>query len=364
MASSRVSYDEYGNMLIDGVSLSVRANSYKISDSFKNAIKDIELQFKNAAISEEQYYSSMEKLRDAYLEKGTKEWWSYTNKLVSFENKMIEAQKKALEEEMKNIEKVYLEIASTIYKTQNEIEKEQQKFAEKMSEFAGTSQYIKQVFKGVAPGGGDLVNFKTELNDLDAQKETLKEYYNLLMAVRERGYTHFGEEGFSDFFDMLRDYSVEEGSSLLKTLLKENDAGFLDFVGDWNDIQKMSAEISKEVYKDDTKKAMEESLLYMKETLTGYGLEIPEGFFESGALSAEKFGEGFCAKIDGVLSDISAKFDDLLPKGDVVAEGQSESTKGNVFAPVYNLYGSGETIAQKLRSAAAQALVDRLRGGY
>jgi len=363
MANGRVSYDEFGNMYIEGISVNVRDNSYKVSDSFKRAIKDIEIQFKNAAISEEEYYRNMERLRDTYLEKGTKEWWSYTNKIISYENKLVAEQEKALEKEKKMIEDVYSDIASAIYDTQEDILKEQEKFKKKLTDFTSTHSTVKQVFVGLGENGRDLVHYDTNLSDLEAQKDGLIEYYNLLLAVKERGEEHFGKEGFSEFFNVLRTYSVEDGKAILKELLKEKDEGFFGFVGDWKDIQVMADNFTKKVYADDTKKAMEESVSYMQETLRSFGLEVPENFFDSGVLSAEKFGEGFVSQMESVMSGIGEKFTELMLglEHSGIRRLSDENTK-SVFAPVYNFIGGSGTISEKLREAQAQATVDKLRG--
>ncbi|MBE7028131.1 MAG: hypothetical protein E7407_03750 [Ruminococcaceae bacterium] len=356
--SNRITYDEFGNMKIDGQSLSVRQNSYKVPQSFKQAIADIELQFKRASITEEQYYKKMEELRNTYLEKGTKEWWSYTNKIVSYEEKLVKEQQKL-------IEKTYSDISSKIYKTQAEILKSQEQFSKKLLNHTELYSSVKQTFKGIGENGSDVINYKLNLTDLDGAKESLTKYYDLLELVKERGEEHFGAEGFKEFFEILRDLPIDDAAAFSEALLKKNDEGFVDFVGDYKDIKEMSERFSKSIYSDDVKRAEEESLEYMKEKLSEVGMEIPEGFFVSGTLSAEKFSEGFVSQIEGVLADISKGFSDLLPKNDILLKAtQQAEEKGNIFAPTYNLYGSGETIAQKLRSAQTQALIDKLRGGY
>lgn len=363
--SDRVTYDEFGNMKIDGQNLSVRNNSYKVSQSFKEAIRDIELQFKRAAISEEEYYKQMEHLRDSYLEKGTKEWWSYTNKIISYEEKLVKEQQKLIEEEMKNIEKVYSDISSKIYKTQEEVLKSQEKFSEKLSNNTELYKMVKQTFKGVGENGTDLVNYKVTLGDLDEGKKILSEYYELLSEVKKRGEEHFSQAGFREFFELIRDMPIDEAVKFSDALIKKNDEEFVEFIDDYKDLSFMSERISKDFYQDDAKKAEQEGIEYMKQKLSEAGMEIPEGFFLSGSVSAEKFGEGFCSKIEEVVSDISKGFSDIMPKNDVLLKAtQRAEEKGNVFAPTYNLYGSGETISQKLRTAQTQALLDKLRGGY
>ncbi len=363
--SNRISYDADGNMLVEGIALDIREKTYKVSQEFTKKLKELELSYKTLAISEEEYYKKLEKLRDNYLQKGTDKWWTYTNKLTSYEDKLLAASEKAVEEEKERIMDVYSEIASHIYKTQEEVLKSQEAFSSKLKKASPAYHTQKVVFLGLGEGGGDLVYDETNLNDLEAEKKELKDYYNLLSSLSARGKEAFGEAGFSDFFNMVRDMSVSEGAEFAKVLLKESDDGFLDFVGDWNEIQSISEKISKELYKDDTIKAAEESISYMKTALEQYGLSVPEDFFKSGANSAIKFGEGFVSEIANVLDSIKTGFLELLPE-EFLSSGAANvsQSQSSVFAPVYNLYGSGETVADMLRSATNQALVDKLRGGY
>lgn len=363
--SDRITTDEFGNMKIEGIYLSVKDNSYKVSDNFKKAVKDIEIQLKHAAISEEQYYKKMESLRDTYLEKGTKEWWSYTNKIISYEEKLVKEQQKLVEEEMKNILKVYTDISSKIYKTQEDVLKAQEKFKDKLKGDTELFGSIKQVFYGMGENGTDIVNYKFSLSDLDAKKKELSEYYGLLKEVQKRGEAHFSEDGFRAFFEEIRGLSVTDAVTLTKLLLSLKDEEFEGFISDFKDIGDMTERFAEDLYKKDTEDAINESFNYMKLKLAEAGMEIPDGFYTSGSVSAEKFAEGFVSQIDGLMADITKGFENIMPKNDVLLKAQSRAEeKGSVFAPVYNLYGSGETINQKLRTAHTQAMLEKLRGGY
>lgn len=401
--SKRIKYDKNGNMLIEGIKVVIKPNSFKVSDYFKKQMADIELQYKNAAIDETTYYKNMESLRNKYLEKGTKEWWTYTTKLIDYENKLIKEKEKAAEEERKRLEKeeekrqkqlekdkeaaikmskeelahkqklleeekeqifdVYSDIASYILKTQKELEREQASFMEKLWGATDEVKSKKLVFVGQGKFGSDLTVKESYLEDLKSQSNAIKEYYKLLMAVNERGAELFGEDGFRDFFSMLRGLSIEEGASLASLLMKEKDDGFFEFVADWSELQSTIDRFTKSIYAQDTKKLLDDSYEYMEKTLEENGLLVPEGFFLSGQLSAEKFGEGFISEIDEILKNIEREFEDMFPNRPV-SEPANLNNGNSVFSPVYHLYGSGETVSEKLRSAMAQAMVERLRGGY
>ncbi|MBR2500166.1 MAG: hypothetical protein IKB60_03710 [Clostridia bacterium] len=363
--SNRISYDSAGNMLIEGIPARIKEETYKVSDEFKRKLKELELSYKTLAVSEEEYYKKLESLRDTYLQKGTEKWWTYTKKLISYEDNLLKANEKAVEEEKKRIIDVYDDIASHIYKTQESLLKAQSAFTKKLRAEADVSSTKKIVFEGLGSHGEDLIFKETNLEDLEAKKKELKDYYNLLSALKTRGNEVFGESGFYDFFDMVRNLSVSEGAGLSKILLKENDEGFSEFVGDWNEIQSLTDGYAKDLFSGDTKRAINESADYIKRTLEECGLCVPEDFFNSGAQSAIKFGEGFMAEIEGVLNDIKRGFDALLPYGNITQDAKNvSSSESSVYAPVYNLYGSGETVSDMLRTAANQALIDKLRGGY
>ena len=55
--------------------------------------------------------------------------------------------------------------------------------------------------------------------------------------------------------------------------------------------------ISAQIYEEEMRSTVSETISFMTEELEKMGLSVPDGFFLSGSVSAEKFGEGFVLKL-------------------------------------------------------------------
>ena len=91
---SRVTEDELGKPLIDGVAVRIRENSGEVSEAFQDALDVLQLQRDLDLINDEEYYQELEKLRDQYLQKGTEEWWKYTKQLMDYDSKVLDNSRK------------------------------------------------------------------------------------------------------------------------------------------------------------------------------------------------------------------------------------------------------------------------------
>ena len=100
----------------------------------------------------------------------------------------------------------------------------------------------------------------------------------------------------------------------------------------------------------------------LKEKLLEKFKVVPEGFLDVGKDAAENFSSAF---LDG-LNKIMERAGAVLTAGIQPAYAASGAGAGNVQnisnAVSYNLYGSGETVAQQLQSARAHRQIEKLRG--
>ena len=99
---SRLTYNDVGVPLVDGIAVAISDNGYKVSDAVEAMFDDLDLKKEVGAYTEEQYYADMEKLRDKYIKKGTKQWWDYTKKIISFEEKQAEEEQEKQAEQFKD----------------------------------------------------------------------------------------------------------------------------------------------------------------------------------------------------------------------------------------------------------------------
>jgi len=82
---SRVMRDEVGKMIPLGMAAGITENSDKVVESFDKMLEILDYHRKFDIISEDEYYTELEKLRDNHFAKGTKEWLEYTEKIYSYE---------------------------------------------------------------------------------------------------------------------------------------------------------------------------------------------------------------------------------------------------------------------------------------
>ena len=283
---SRVMRDEVGKMIVEGIAVGIKENSEEVSKEFQKLLDDLDLQKEMGAISDAEYYKELERLRDQYLDKGTKDWWNYTQKIIEYEEKSLQEQKNA-------IVSAYTEIAQAAKAELSEIEQAQSKLADKMKAYGSLYTEWTTTIKGGGENGQDLVFTEYRLNDLSKDIEALEAYKNALLAVKERG----APDGF---FEVLQDLGIDEGTQFANTLLGLSDEEFKKYLDDWNRKNEVADSISKEFYKDKT----DETLKEIEDELAAWYGTIPEGFLTEGKLSAEKFGEGFMEQLDSVFKEM------------------------------------------------------------
>ena len=93
----RISFDEQGNMYVDGVVVKVKNIVFEDKKSMDIAYRDLKNSFDVGAVSAETFYSELEALRDYYLEDGSAAWWKYTRQILSYEQSLVEEQKEIQE---------------------------------------------------------------------------------------------------------------------------------------------------------------------------------------------------------------------------------------------------------------------------
>ena len=138
-----------------------------------------------------------------------------------------------------------------------------------------------------------------------------------------------------------------------------SDESFKEYMGLWNDKRDVADMISDSLYESDEKeiaKVLEDKL----ERAFG---EIDKTFLsEEGILWAEKFGDAFKGKITEMMDQLKTIVTDRIASINYQIALDKESGSGSTL--VYNLYGSGETVSEQLKSARANTQLEYLRGGY
>lgn len=354
---SRLSYDEAGVPLIEGIAVAVKDHAYEAADAMDKAIAEINVKLKTGAISTDEYYKYMELYRDNFLEKGSLSWWQYTEKIINYEASLNDNLKKELEVRKNTIVKAYSTVLSEASTEIAALEKLESKV------MSGLDKYVDSFFgrtitfenagesflkDGIWNMSEDLVY---KISDTDALKNAanaLNSYYEMLMQIKNR-------EGVpQEFFEMLRSLPVSEAVSLSEMLLSGSDKDFYTYINSWKNLNDTMNEVTNGLLSDE-----------MNEVLTKFGnvgenlkndlsaalKELPSEFFKGGELSGEAFSSGFLSRLNRITETINEIKSRTAGVGAVTYNNAS-----------YNFYSSGDTVTAQLEAAKNAETLNRLRG--
>lgn len=139
-------------------------------------------------------------------------------------------------------------------------------------------------------GDDGSVSAKRVLSDLADQTNVIKDYYSLLGQVKDRAELPEG------FFDTLREMGIEEGLEYANALLELSDEDFANYINAWEEKQKTSQLISKELYKEEAEQLATE--------IGDKFDEVEKEFFDVGENAADQFESGFLEQLKTVVSNI------------------------------------------------------------
>ena len=352
---SRLSYDEAGVPLIEGIAVAVKDHAYEATDAMDKAISEINVKLKTGAISTDEYYKYMELYRDNFLEKGSLSWWNYTEKIVNYEASLNDSLKKELETRKNTIVKAYSSVLSEASTEISELEKLESKITSGLDKYAdsflGRTVTFKNAGEGVLKDGvwdmsKDLVY---KISDTDALKNAanaLGTYYEMLMRIKNK-------EGVpQEFFEMLRSMPVSDAVSLSETLLSGSDEEFYAYIENWKKLNDTISNVTNGLLSDEINEMLDkfgnvgENL---KNDLKAALKELPDEFFKGGELSGEAFSSGFLSRLNRVTEKIN----------DIREQSSGAVTYNNSS---YNFYSSGESVTAQLEAARNAETINRLRG--
>lgn len=311
---------------------------------------------KNLLESERAYLDESLKMENAKekkaeeIQKEAAEW-----KLEKLK-KTAEQEREILENQKEQYIDYLNERADAAYDAIEEIADAQEKFEKKL--YDEVELYTETKFRYTV-NGEEAEKTYYNLADLASQSMESQEYTDLLLAVKNRGAVP------DELFDEIREMSIEEGTAFAKALMGASDKEFDDYIKAWQSLKESNEYRSKEIFGDD--------MLELKNELEKEFGNVPQDFFNLGEDAVMQFGEGFINQLEGTFNTVKNEIESsmsklrnlpLLQASSLLGQTVKENASSMAFAPVYNFYSSGETIAQQLRTAQSRALVDKLRGGY
>lgn len=338
-----------------GAAKGIEKTSDAAVKAFQNMLEKLQYQRDFDIINDDEYYTELEKLRDKYFKVGTSEWLRYTKEIYKYQKSALDAQKR-------EIEKLYDDISGYASKKIDEVLSKQDKFASKLKSYT-------HLFNSNTVSLGDTEFSYYSMHDLHKDTEAITSYVDGLDSLNAR-LKELGVSGdvVKEFMSELSDMSIEEGAGFTKTLLNANDSALLNYINAYSDNRAAVKGLSSRFYQDDMDEAWDDSIKNMVEKLREAGYEIPEGFFTSGTVSAEKFGEAFTAEIDNQLSAVREKVEGfyaaISKMFGMSFELSAAGGGGNTYSSTYYIQPNDTSTSAQLAAIRAEERLNKLRGGY
>lgn len=243
--------------------------------------------------SEVTYAQESERLKDCITEEN-KKYLEDLKRTAEQERKIYEARQKDIKSAQESIADSFKSLAENAFDSIEEVEKSQKSLADKLKNFGGLYNTEKKTI------GGKEFEFM-RLADIESQTKALEDYAEKLLLIKEKSNVP------KEFFETLRDLSVEEGTKFADKLLKADDEAFARYIENWKEKQAAAEEISKILYTDEAEAAK-------KEIVKSFD-KFDSDLDAQGRQNAEAWGAAFLEKvkeqIPGILGVINSAFGDI-----------------------------------------------------
>ncbi|HAL63400.1 MAG TPA: hypothetical protein DCO93_03020, partial [Clostridiales bacterium] len=268
--------------------------------------------------------------------KGTQNWVKYTAEIYEY-------QKKSLEQEKKNIISLYDDISKYAQERLTEVVNKQAIFAEKIKDSGRLFDKNTVTIDGVSDTYYSMHNMQEDI-------KRIKLYQSLLEEFEERAdRLGVSEDIKNGFLKELREEDFNSVVSLLNYMKGSTDESVFNYLSAWNEKNTLANAVAAKSFEPEFNESIEDSYKKMKEVLSAAGYEIPESFFTSGSLSAQKFGDAFIEEIEVQMARIRSIIDAF--NGEI--SGYSNMYGGNT----YNTSNTSYTI----QSDNAQDTVEQIK---
>ena len=313
--------NEIGKYIATDTASGIYANNKAVVKAFSQMLEKLNYQREYSLIDEDEYYAKLEELRDRYFGKGTQNWLKYTAQIYEY-------QKKALEDEKKNIISLYDDISEYASVKLGEVIEKQAEFAESLKSASGIFN------KNTINMDGKSITYYS-MHDMQADIDRIKEYSRLLEDFSQRADNLGIDSGVkADFISELRNIDFGAAIGLLSTIKNSTDLKVSQYLSAWAEKNALADAVAAKSFENDFSDALDNSYEHMKEVLERAGYEIPDGFFVSGSLSAQKFGDAFLGEIEVQMQRIRAvieAFNGEIASYPVVMGGNTYNTSNTSY---------------------------------
>ena len=358
----------------------------KVTDEFKAAYENLQMQLINGDIAEgEAYFSELEKLLSDHNAEGLSAYNKYFKEIKDGRDKLAKEQQKILDDEAKAAKKAADKQAKDAKKKQDELDKQEKERIKKVKaaakeEISETKKTVTEIVKTyqskMKEVNKQIDSYKKKLlsvGDAFSVEETTDKFGNKLT---KRKIADFDAQikAMEDYDKKIRQLKAQGASdSFIAELMSSNDmedgAAFADYISglseaDRNKIfegykarEEAAKKLSENMYAD---KVSEIENGFISEIEAAFG-EMPEGMRELGASAIEAFIDGLSG--GDVIGKVSEKADEIFSSlSDAAANGVFNSLDSllNVDDAYYDeLAAKVEAIVEAQSSAVSSAISAR-----
>ena len=310
---------------------------------------DLKIQLASKEISEEDYYSRLAGLRDAYFDEGSNEWAKYTLQIAKYNQRVVEQQQTI-------IDKMTDSVCAAADETAERYNESFNKLLNKQNSLKNKLQNISRIYDTIEIGNSGKDSYRwLQLSDINSELELLKNYNANFIEAKKKLDGIFDSFGFdkkktaklkSDFIEEIAGMNIGDATYFTKYLTNISSDRLTDYISKWAEKNELESLIPSEIYKEESEQLAEQYAADMSESFTKsleecFG-EIPDSFFESGSKSALQFKEGFTEALDGVINDISTEINRRIAKISPNINVSGENGQVSNYSNYYNIYGSGD----------------------
>ncbi|MDD4690135.1 MAG: hypothetical protein PHE51_10365 [Eubacteriales bacterium] len=327
---SRVTYDEVGQPLVEGIRVAI--NNYKNGaiKEFNNLVKALEYKRDFMSMEESEYYKELEVLRNNYLIKGSSDWWKYTAQIIEYEQSITLSE----QEEAKLRQDVMDDALKAKQKYLDSVLKAQKKYADKLKAYGDNFfayQYVSTSEKtdGVE-GSAVLTNYEAYINRLNKFQQGIDKLKGRNIIP-------------DDLFNEITKMDIDEGMEYVTLLNKTPDDKLKKYINDRAEYIRLSEEMAtKNIGPDNVPQALDSYTKSMESIFGKAGLVLPDNFYKLGETGADDFGEGFM----GGLKIIEEGLTENFTQGFVTALERAAQIISDAYSQ-FN-FSSGEKLGQKV----------------
>lgn len=358
----------------------------KVSDEFKDAYENLQMQLINGDIAEgEEYYTALEKLLKDHKAEGLSAYNKYFKEIKDGREKLAKEQQKILDNEAKAAKKAAEDELKEAQKKQAEIDKLENERIKKVQtaakeEISETKKTVSEIVKTyqirmkeinsqidsykkklLSVGESFSVEEQTDkfgnklttrkIADFDAQVKAMEDYDRKIRQLKA--------QGASDSFisDFMSSNDMEDGAAYADYISKLSEAERNKIFEGFSAREEAAKRLSENMYAD---KVSEIEDGFISEIEAAFG-EMPEGMRELGATAIEAFIDGLSG--GDVVEKVSEKADEIFSAlSDAAANGVFNSLDSllNVDNGYYEeLAAKVEAIVEAQSAAVSSAISAR-----